>query len=629
MKYQNLLIFLFLIKLFLLGVLNAQSLDKFDKYAYGKLPPNEGKIVRTIKEYFRKQNLIDYFNSENPFKRSIAVVIGVNNYSKSQDFSNLNLARKDAIDVRTFLLDFGFDVVYQFLDYDANPLIIKSLMKHLIRSLDENDRFFFYFSGHGDYKKLPQHSNQPGEASFLVFGNANKYLDEGVLELDEIYRWSRNLYCSSQLFVLDCCYSGNIVKYKDATSEKPKGLDDNISLASTKEFLLNLAKPGRYILTSSAIDEKTVELNEKEFKGSLFTQVFLKGIRDQEAEYVKDGIITIEEIALYLSQIPKLKIRKFGTVTPQVIPIDLREKGKFFFIKPGTKLNLKSKSLEEIAFKSRKEMEVDISIKTIPIGASFEIDDEKIGTKTEFKTTFGKHKLFIELDGYIPIVETIDVNENNKSFEFKLQKSKKYVQRTNSIFEIGAFIGVDYPASSLNTEYYEFKKAMGVGLSWDFDFTNILGFPHYYIGLHFEINIGNVRSFQGTFGPTSNEYTKLKSGIRFQKKFYFDDLILILKPSMGYIETYFPVELPTGSYYGNLEYDEMDLGLSDFYYAFGIGFEFPVSRMINLGIVLDYNYIRYKKMKIENTFVDIPKNTNASNFSLNFIFNMIPQLYKK
>ena len=94
----------------------AQSLKEFDKYAFGNLDEKDGVIVRTIKDFLREQNVIDFFKSENPFKRSVAVVIGINDYSKSQGFENLNSAQKDAIDMRVFLRQFGFDVVFQFLD---------------------------------------------------------------------------------------------------------------------------------------------------------------------------------------------------------------------------------------------------------------------------------------------------------------------------------------------------------------------------------------------------------------------------------------------------------------------------------------------------------------------------------
>jgi hypothetical protein len=410
-------------------------LKNFSSFAKGSLPTQGGKIQAILSFFLGKDIYAKISRNGHPFDRSVAIVVGIDDYSRCSNSKfkgkNLSAAVKDARDMTKFLLDYGFDVVYEFKNNDAEAERIKTLMKCLIRELRRDDRFLFFFSGHGSYKKLDTPVGELDEESYLIFGNANDYLDEGVIEHDEILKWGRKLNCKSQLFMLDCCYSGNIYKYKDPVDNLAE-LSKLVSKKTPEEFMSALAGVGRFILTAGGSKQVAVELDEQEFKGGLFTNFFLSGVRDQNADN-GDGIVTIDEIRAYLNGMRKLSIRGVGVVTPKVIPIDEAESGLFFFIKSGTK---SSPGRFEVKGANKGEAENSggydkaiVKIKVIPYGAIYinsnQMTDENRDTIYMIELLVGsKPRIKAVNSEYGSLEKTITIVPNQPLITFDFYKKE-------------------------------------------------------------------------------------------------------------------------------------------------------------------------------------------------------------
>src|SRR5262245_50703031 len=87
------------------------------------------------------------------FGKSYALIIGVGDYDH---YTKLSAPAADAEQVRNFLRDEAqFDRIITLTDDKATRSRIESLMESILPELvQSNDRFLFYFSGHGVTRNL-------------------------------------------------------------------------------------------------------------------------------------------------------------------------------------------------------------------------------------------------------------------------------------------------------------------------------------------------------------------------------------------------------------------------------------------------------------------------------------------
>jgi hypothetical protein len=86
------------------------------------------------------------------FGKSYALVVGVGDYDGYRD---LEAPANDALRVRDFLKDAGFDEIITLTDDKATFERINGLMEdEFPAKVTSRDRFLFYFSGHGETRTL-------------------------------------------------------------------------------------------------------------------------------------------------------------------------------------------------------------------------------------------------------------------------------------------------------------------------------------------------------------------------------------------------------------------------------------------------------------------------------------------
>jgi len=273
-------------------------------------------------------------------KPGLAVVIGINKYTNG--IRSLKNAVNDAEKVTEMLQNqYGYQVL-QLLDEAATLSQIQELLaalkKQQIRlknqtiKIEENDRFFFYFSGHGiAFDGL---ESAAGPQGFLVPQDGKlreEEQEQSLLPMTDLHDALMALPSRHLLVILDCCFAGS---FRWAGLNKDIDREEKLYRERYEVFTSNKAQQ---VITSAAYDEKALDsiypLGKRgEIDGhSPFAEVLLKGLNG-EADYSKDGAITATELYLYLqSELGKQNLKQ----TPGICELKHHEKGEYIFPIPG------------------------------------------------------------------------------------------------------------------------------------------------------------------------------------------------------------------------------------------------------------------------------------------------------
>ncbi len=161
--------------------------------------------------------------------------------------------------------------VETLLNENANRKNVLRKMKEFLSSAGDEDIIIFFFSGHGA---------RSGNRSAMQ-------LYDDLLTADDIQNVLQKLSFIPQkwIFLLDCCFSGWIIK----STEETEGIVEELMERITEcKF--------RCVLASSKPNQISVSLG----KHGAFTLALIKGLKG-EADEDKDGIITIHELCRYVS----------------------------------------------------------------------------------------------------------------------------------------------------------------------------------------------------------------------------------------------------------------------------------------------------------------------------------------
>lgn len=251
------------------------------------------------------------------FGRSYALVIGISDYFY---WPHLDASLEDAKRVRNFLIqDAGFDYVHTLTNAKVTRARIDELMQESFpRRLGKEDRFLFYFSGHGTQRDMRR-----GMMGYLPLITAERQGYASMISMDDVERWSQLLGDVRQtLFVLDACFSGLAgVQRKGPLSDKT---------------LAGLSQYGHHLITAGTASEESVA-SLKLWGGSLFTDAFLRGASGRAdastPEYPPDGVVSLKELVEYIRhridfESQKNRIR----MSPQISDLEADNAGEFFFL---------------------------------------------------------------------------------------------------------------------------------------------------------------------------------------------------------------------------------------------------------------------------------------------------------
>lgn len=264
-----------------------------------------------------------------PFGKSTAFLVGVSKYYYLSP--QLPFVKNDLEDMRNFLLmKGGFDEVYVISNETVNRDLIEEYIRNKIpRLLKPEDRFLFYYSGHGGDNK--------GKTGYMQFSEAQpgNFVGPQVLAINDVDDWCSEININHMLFIFDCCASGLVF----AT----RGNNDS----AYNKIIATLSRNGsRSVITAGTADEKTFEVKLSNGRGNgVFTRAFLNAIETGKADQEQDGFITIDEIMAQIKQeIAYFAVSNERSISPRMWELDPNNyRGTFVFLNPearalGTKL---------------------------------------------------------------------------------------------------------------------------------------------------------------------------------------------------------------------------------------------------------------------------------------------------
>jgi uncharacterized caspase-like protein len=223
-----------------------------------------GPAAAGIDEAFQKNpdawtwgQILEWATGRKGFDRSFALVIGISDY---ENFEDLETTSGNALRVKDHLIDeAGFDYVHVLTEENVTWSRVQSLLMSTFRNMmGQDDRFLFYWSGHGT--QVSDHEGEP--QGFLLLRGSEPDDLASMVEMEGVVRFDRYLNVKQSLYVLDTCFSGLAFPEAQATP-----IDHTIE---------RLARAGRHLLTAATGDQQTIA--SRTWSGSLFTDSFLRGI---------------------------------------------------------------------------------------------------------------------------------------------------------------------------------------------------------------------------------------------------------------------------------------------------------------------------------------------------------------
>ena len=232
----------------------------------------------------------------NPYKNSYAVISAIDDYDRERDplhrgktgFRSLKGTMvKGANDLKIALENLGFPAnhIATFYNEQATSTALNETLYRFWQGheLENADRVFFYFGGHG---------SQVGKSGLLVTYDYDlkRPTTTALLASDLTIRHSQNIQARHVLFALDSCHAGLAIDLLDTpVSEREVRSPRQLSVIRA-----NAEKVARNLLLAGTGDQSALWVN-----GGIFTKVLVAGLAGN-ADLNHDGIIEFDELKLYV-----------------------------------------------------------------------------------------------------------------------------------------------------------------------------------------------------------------------------------------------------------------------------------------------------------------------------------------
>ena len=206
------------------------------------------------------------FSKATTSQKRKALIVGVSDYAGERN--DLGGIERDVAKMKALFSSWGFDIKVL---YDGDSMDIVDELNKYASSLNPNDFFAFYYSGHGSHIKDESGDESDGEDETLVLsdGDANKHL------IDDILYQKFNAIKSKKLIFFDSCHSGTVFRSLNgkvqSKSIKPEDVTQSFVMSSSKGMKIAdsiSSSNGDFIVFSSSQD---TEESLATPTGSLFT----------------------------------------------------------------------------------------------------------------------------------------------------------------------------------------------------------------------------------------------------------------------------------------------------------------------------------------------------------------------
>jgi WD40 repeat protein len=280
------------------------------------------------------------------FKRSLAVVIGINEYQNK--IPKLQTARRDAEVLAQILAEeHQYDEVILITDETECKPTLKNLLTLLEERLPKeiqptkDDRLLFYFAGHGIAR-----DSDKGPAGYLVPQDADLEKNENLLPMQKLHECLNALSCRHLLVILDCCFAGTL---RWSTARLATVIPTVIRKEHYDRFIKS---PAWQAITSAAHNQEALDTirlrdNRGGVNHSPFALALFKALRGEgdvipaakNGKSAGDGVITATELYLYLRD--NVETASNESQTPGIWTLSRHDRGEYIFLVPGADPKLK------------------------------------------------------------------------------------------------------------------------------------------------------------------------------------------------------------------------------------------------------------------------------------------------
>ena len=132
-----------------------------------------------------------------------ALVVGVNHYSQLPDDARLGGSINDATLIATKLKGLGFNVT-QLGDTTATKQGVLDALTRMVSNVKPNERFVFYFAGHG--------SKMPDGKGVILPSDASPAGQDNYITQTELYDKVNAIQARGRTILLDSCFSGAMTR---------------------------------------------------------------------------------------------------------------------------------------------------------------------------------------------------------------------------------------------------------------------------------------------------------------------------------------------------------------------------------------------------------------------------------
>jgi peptidoglycan/xylan/chitin deacetylase (PgdA/CDA1 family)/tetratricopeptide (TPR) repeat protein len=251
--------------------------------------------------------------SSSLYRESWAVLIGIDDYAH---WPKLRYAVNDAMGMKDLLINkFGFKAenVFTLFNEEATRKNILKLFHDKLadpKLMEENDRVFVFYAGHGATRKLP--SGRDLGYVIPVDADARQYYGEAI-SMTNISDIAEAMPAKHMLFVMDSCYSGLALVRGGGT------VDSQNYIQETSQ------RTARQMLTAGGTDQQVADGGPNGH--SIFTWTLLQSLQG-EGDLNKDSYITASELAAHIGPV----VSSISLQTPAFGNLLGSEGGDFIFV---------------------------------------------------------------------------------------------------------------------------------------------------------------------------------------------------------------------------------------------------------------------------------------------------------
>ena len=182
------------------------------------------------------------------YRRTIAVVIGIDHYLNLGPDRQLRYARRDAEAVAELLQRrFRFDEVITLMDQDATRSAIEDLFLGRLAKTSPDDSVLVFWAGHG----VTRATSAGGALGYLLpYDGSEDRLSQDIPMGRLTAEFARLIPARHMFFVLDACFGGVVAQTRSAASSSRRDLTYIRQVA---------AEPVRQVLTAGTEDQEVLD----------------------------------------------------------------------------------------------------------------------------------------------------------------------------------------------------------------------------------------------------------------------------------------------------------------------------------------------------------------------------------